>query len=381
MPKRPDGDVVTIESVEGGSASILIDRATQYEIVTDLLSPSTARFELGDEGTWEELRDIIAIGSRYVVSVNGFARIVGRLLTRNMAVTAENGATVQLAIRTRLADAMFTTCDTKIGVKNVTLKDIILAAFKRMGLVEADFIFEANVAREILTGRSSPGTPAPEVQTLREDEARPHAPETVYAFVDRHLSRFGLLMWDAPDGRIVVGRPDDTQRPIYSMTCRRDPAGASANNLLSATKTEDFEEVPRDLWVFGVGGGKNQTLARVKFVQLDTTLFGVRPVLDRSAVIIDEAIKTQAQAEARARREMMRRSLQKDTWLLETDGFSYWDGSEAFPYIVDAVSDVQVDVGGGASGAFLFSQVAMRGDAEQGHKTTLTAHAKGIWQL
>lgn len=380
MPKRPDGDVVTIESVSGGNASILVDRCTQYEIVTDLLSPSTARFELGDEGTWEELRPVIDIGSRYVVSVNGFPRIVGRLLTRNMNVTADAGATIQLAIRTRLADAMYTVCDAKIGVKNVTLKDIILAAFKRMGLVEADFIFEANVARDLLTGRSSPGQPAPEVQTLREDEARPHAPETVYGYVDRHLSRFGLMMWDAPDGRIVIGRPDDTQRPIYSMTCRRG-AAAQANNLLSATKTEDFEEVPRDLWVFGVGGGKDQALARVKFVQLDPVLFGVSPTLDRSAMIIDESIKTEAQAAARARREMMRRSLQKDTWLLETDGFGYWDGSSSFPYVIDAVADVQVDVGGGAVGPYLLYQCTMHGNAEQGNTTKIAAAGKGVWNL
>lgn len=378
--KRPDGDTITIESESGGDASILIDRATQYEVTTDLLSPSTARFEFGDEGTWEAIRDVVSIGSRYVVSINGWPRLKGRLLVRNLAVSSSAGATMQLAIRTRLADAMFTACDPSIGVKNVTLYDIILGAFRRMGLTERDFIFEADLARDVLTGRSSPRVPALEVRTLREDEARPSPGETVFAYVDRHLSRFGIMMWDAPDGRIVIGTPNDEQRPIYSMTCRKG-AAAQANNLLSAQKTEDFEEVPRDLWVFGVGGGKDQALARVKFVQLDTTLFGVSPVLDRTAVIMDEAIKTQAQAEARARREMMRRSLQKDTWVLETDGFDYWDGYQAFPYVVDAVADVQVDVGGGASGAYLIFQASMTGNASTGHTTRLSAAGKGIWRL
>lgn len=383
MPTRPSKDIVTITSDDGADASILIDRATQFEITTDLLSPSTARFELGDDGTWEALRPYASIGARMTVSVNGWARIRGRLLTRNLAVSAAGGGTVQVVIRTRLADAMFTAVDPKIGVRNTTLYDVILAAFKQMGLTQADFIFEANVARELLTGRSDPHKAAPDVRTLTEDEARPHPPETIYGYVDRHLSRFGLMMWDAPDGRIVIDAPDDEGNPLYLMTCRKGEA-AKANNLLSATKTEDFEEVPRDLWIFGVGGGKDQQKARVKFVATDDTLLaldGTKGFGSRTAFVIDESIRTQAQAEARARREMMRRSLQKDTWVLETDGFGYWDGSSSFPYVVDAVADVQVDVASGANGPYLIFQCAMRGNAQDGMTTRLTVAGKGVWRL
>jgi prophage tail gpP-like protein len=383
MAKRPTRDEVTIASADGGDASILIDRATQFEIATDLLSPSAARFELGDDGTWEALRPYTSIGSRMVVSVNGYARLVGRLLTRNLAVSAGSGGTVQVVVRTRLADAMFTAVDPKIGVKNTTIFDIIIAAFKQMGLTQADFLFDANVAREVLTGRTSSMKPAPEVRSLTEEEARPHPPETIYGFVDRHLSRFGLMMWDAPDGRIIIGAPDDTQNPLYLMACLKGNA-ARANNLLSATKTEDFEEVPRDLWIFGVGGGRDQQRARVKFVATDSTLFALNQKSgfgDRTAFVIDESIRTQAQAEARARREMMRRSLQKDTWVLETDGFGYWSGSEEYPYMVDVVADVQIDIAGAASGPYLAYQCLMRGNAQDGMTTRLTVAGKGIWVL
>jgi hypothetical protein len=381
---RPARDTITISKEGGGDASLLIDRSTQFEIVTDLLAPSTARFELGDEGTWDALRDIGAIGSRMVVSINGYTRLKGRLLTRNLMATVGGGATVQLAIRTRLADAMFTACDPGVGVKNVQLKDLILQAFKRMGLEEADFIFQGDVARSVLTGRGSRNAPEPAVHTLREDEARPHPPETIYAFVDRHLSRFGLMMWDAPDGRIIIDRPDVDQRAIYSMTARRGAQNSRTNNLLSATKTEDFEDVPRDLWVFGVGGGRDINRATVKFVQFDSTLFSVDPRLSfsaRTAVIVDESLKTQAQAEARARREMMRRSLQKDTWMLETDGFSYWSGTEAFPYVINTIGNVQVDVAGGASGPYLFYNVTMRGNAHDGMTTCITGAGREVWRL
>jgi prophage tail gpP-like protein len=418
MAKRPR-DTVLIESVEGGGFSIVVDRSTQYELVLDLLAPSVARFEIGDSGTWGAIRDALGIGGTFQVSINGSPRLRGRLLTRNLAVSADAGATVQVMVRTRLADAMFTAADPKIGVRNTTIKDVILAAYARMGLTEADFVFQSDVARDLITGRrsgqpdraagiryrirqaeaaldpykdvkinllrkqlsSAEGLPVdPELDTLKEDEARPHPPESIYAFGERHLSRFSLAHWDGPDGRIVVGHPDDSQKASYIMTARRGKK-ALTNNLLGATKSEDFEEVPANLWVFGVGGGRDQAKARVKYMELDATLAAIDPKLDRGAIIIDEGIRTQEQAAARARREMMRRSLAKDTWVLETDGLSYWSGTESVPYGVDTVADVRVDVAGAASGPYLVRQVAMRGNAQDEHTTQLTCVGKGIWRL
>lgn len=373
-------DTVLIESVQGGGFSIVVDRATQYEVATDLLAPSAARFELGDDGTWSAIRDALGIGAQFAVSVNDKPRLTGRLLTRNLAVSGDAGATVQVVVRTKLADAMFTAVDPKIGVKNTTLKAILLAAFDRMGLTESDFIFRTDVARDLVTGRSKGGQETPDLAKMKEDEARPHPPETVWSFAERHCSRFHLMMWDAPDGRIVVGAPDDAQDPTYYMTAHRGIAAAT-NNLLSAQKTEDFEEVPAEMWVYGVGGGKEQTRARIKFMSADPVLAGVEPFLDRTAMVIDESIVTQAQAVARARRELMRRRLMSDSWVLETDGLSYWTGSERVPYGIDAVANVAVDVAGGANGAYLVYQTRMTGSANGAHTTSLTCCGRGIWAL
>jgi prophage tail gpP-like protein len=413
-------DVVTIESVAGGGSSFLIDRATQYEIGTDLLSPSYARFELGDSTTWNAARRALQIGNRFSVAINGKPRVTGRLLTRNLAVSPSGGATVQLVVKTRLADAAFDACDPKIGVRNTTLRDVILAAFKRAGLTAADFIFEANVARDLITGRRSgqsdpvaglrarraklaadadsvakdvglseldeqisnaEGRPVdPALSTLREDEARPHPPETVYSFVDRHLARFGLTMWDGPDGRIVIGRPDDAQRPSYVMTCLRGAASAT-NNVISATKTEDFEQVPAEMWVYGTGGGRDQSKARVRTLLVDPTLYAVVPSLSRVAVVIDESLRTPELAAARARREMLRRSLQKDSWSIETDGLSYWTGTQRLAYGVDTVADVQIDVAGAAQGPYLIYQCTQSGNAESAHTTQFACVGKGVWVL
>jgi hypothetical protein len=413
-------DKVTIESVAGGVFPVVIDRATRYEIVTDLMSPSCARFELGDSGTWAAIAGALKIGGRFTVSVNGNSRMKGRLLTRNLAVTPQGGATVQLALRTRLADAAFTACDPKIGVRNTTLHDVVLKAFAKMGLTTADFIFEADTARDLITGRRSgkpdpvaglryarakvaaqaqsddrdsalqaydeqisaaEGRPVdPALTALREDEARVHPPETIWSFVERHLARFGLMIWDGPDGRIVIGKPDDSQKPLYIMTARRGK-NAVTNNLLSATKVEDFEDVPAQLWVFGFGGGREQSKTKYRALRTDPTLLAVAPSLDRSVMIIDESIRTPEQAAARARKEMMRRSMQKDCWTLETDGLTYWNGTQSIAYAVDTVADVRVDVAGGASGAYLIHQCTMTGDADNGHTTRLVCSGRGIWDL
>lgn len=419
MAKR-QRDRVTIESIDMGGGAFVVDRATQYEIVTDLMSPSCARFELGDESSWAPMRNALKIGLRYSICVNGKQRVTGRMLTRNLSMSASAGATVQLVVRTRLADAAFDAVDPKIGVRNTTLKDVILAAFARYNMTADDFIFGADLARDLITGRKSgKGDPAaglraqrakvsasedsvdrdvslgildeqiqaaeqqpasPDLASITEQEARPHPPETVWAFVERHLARYGLMIWDGPDGRLVVGRPDDSQPPLYTM-CGLRGTKSAANNILSATKVEDFENVPAELWVYGVGGGRDQSKARVRACARDPLLFAAIPSISRAAVIIDESLKTPELAQARARREMMKRSLQKDSWTIETDGLSYWTGSQAIPYTNDTIADIQIDVADAAQGPYLLFQTAMLGNADQGHTTRFVCAGKGVFNL
>jgi prophage tail gpP-like protein len=375
---RPD-DSVRIDSVQG-DFSIVIEQATTYEVVNDLTAPSEARFELGDEGSWQALKPELAIGTRFVVVVNNRPRLKGRLLARRMPVSAQSGATVQLTVRTVLADAMFTTCDPTINLRRASLRDAVLAAYKPLGVGEADFIFSAEAARNILTGKSGGAKGPADLQAIKEDAAKPAPPETVQAFVERHLNRFHLSHWDGPDGRIVVGTPDDAQAPVCQLRSRRG-AAAQANNVLSCDRTEDFEEVPTGLWVFGAGGGRELAKRKVQWVEPDLTLVSVEPSLERSVMIVDDALKTQDQAEARARREMSIRSLQKNAWRMTVDGLSYWDGHDLIPYAPDTVADVHVDLDGVPPGPYLVFRTALRGSAEDGHTAELDLVGKGVWRL
>ncbi len=422
--KRPD-DRVSIESMQGDGFSIVIDRATQYEIALSLRQPSMARFELGDESTWGPLREVIKIGGRFQVCVNGYPRITGRCLTRNMPMTVQGGVTVQLMIRTILADAAFSAVSPQIQVKNLSLKALVLKAFERFGLTEANFVFRGDLARDVITGRKSgqpsaaasirarleklngdtsgrsskeltkertlletqlqgaEGRPvAPDLAAIQVQQANPQPGESIYQFVDRHLIRYGMMIWDAPDGSLVVGTPDDSQSPLYVLSAQKGSTSA-ANNLEGATKTEDFENVPTHLWVYGrdAGGKSYASQGSIKAHQSDPILASVDPPLDRIQFMVDAGITNQAMAEARARREMLSRSISKDNWSLQMDGLSYWSGQEQIPYSIDAVADLRVDVSDRADGPYLIHELTMTGSAEGGHTTKATACARGIWVI
>lgn len=376
---RRKPDVVTIEST-GRGKPLLIDRATQFEVTTDLTAPSEARFELGNDATYQAIRDSIGIGARFSVYVNGLARLTGRALTRGQPISADSGATVQLAIRTLLADAEFTSCP-EFNIKKTTLHEAILKAYEPLGLTESDFVFQADLARHLVTGKSiKGGKPPADLIPIKEDAARVHPPETIRSFAERHLNRFHLTHWDAPDGRIVVGAPNDTQGPSYSLRLHYH-ANAQVNNVESAEKIEDYEGVPSELFVYGQGAKLGLHGAKVQAFEVDPVLSRVRPALTRRVAIIDDGITTAALAEARARREMSLRSLTKDSWRFTIDGLSHWDGSSYIGFGVDTVADVLVDADKKTSGAYLVYRVAMTGDPNGGYTTQLETCARGIWRL
>jgi prophage tail gpP-like protein len=375
MSKRPR-DEVTIESVAGEDLSILVDSATRCEITTDLVAPAQALFEMGDDASWLATYDALKTGARFQVRVNGLLRMTGRALTRSLPVSERQGSTIRLTIRTLLADAQYASASPSINVRRSTLRETVLAAYEPLGLTADDFIFDASVAVDLLTGKGGPSRVV-DLAEIKEDAAKVHPPETIYAFVERHLNRFHLSHWDAPDGKIVVGAPDDEQEPIYKLQCYRGTA-AVANNFLSAERVADFEQVPSILGVFGVGGGKAYAKAKVGASETVSELADTyRPTL-----LVDESIKTQAQAEAMARREMSMRRRRSDCWRFSVDGLSHWDGSTATPWAIDTVVDVDVvNADSTAIGPYLIHRVTMRGDPDDGFTTDIEAVAKGIWRL
>ena len=374
---RP-ADKVRIAATKGSSGTI-IDAIGQFEIVNSLTEPSQALFEIGSMSSWVKLKESIEIGTRWAVVVNDRARLTGRMISRRLPVTSDAGATVQLTVRTVLADAAFASANPFICLSKCSIKDVILQAYAPLGLGEEDFVFSPRVARDIMTGKGGGGTDV-DLEEIKEDAAKVHPPETIYAFVERHLARFHLTHWDAPDGRIVVGAPDYRGQTFYQLRLRRD--NPQANNITSAEKIEDYEQTPSVLCVSGLGGGKDYGKAKVRSAEINTVLNDIDPPINRPVFVVDDAVKTQSQADSRARREMLARSRQTDAWTMDVPDLAYWDGSKLIPWGIDTLADVDVEVAGAsARGAYLVHKTTMKGSASEGYSTSLEMVARGIWVL
>jgi prophage tail gpP-like protein len=373
MP-RPN-DVITIEGEQG-----TFDAFTSLEVVNDLTAPSEASFEVGDDATFRALESIIGPGSKFKVLLNGRLRLTGRVEANDVPVDAAGGASVRFVVRTKLSDAWYGSANPKISVQGATLKDIVLRAYAQHGYLERDFIFKGDVSRDIMTGRSAKAHDKQfALEKLQLEQAKVQPPETTYEFVERHLLRFRMSHWDAPDGRICVGAPNDFQDPLYFFRCLKGAPGRQ-NNVLSAHRIRDLSEAPTTVSVVGVTQLVDDfTYATVR--QKVVSTFVPQDRFFRPVSIVDQQIANRDQAFARAMRELVNRSKKIDAWDIGIDGWSFWDGRSTTPYGVDTVADVNVDVAGGATGPYLLHRATCRRDPENGDVAQLTMLRRGLWQL
>jgi len=376
--KRPL-DTIRVEAVGVGS----FDRFTSAQISLDITSPSEAAFEIGDDRSWDPLQDFIAMGQQYRVFVNDRLTLTGRVELNDVESDASNGAAIRFTVRTKLTDALFSTADVSIRLENITLGDWIVAVYKDLGYTREDFVFNANVARNLITGKSAKSTSEKLVDpdTIQIQQAKPQPPESVFQAVDRHLRRFGLMHWDSPDGKIVMSAPDDEQEPLYRFRNFRGAEGRS-NNVISIGRGRDYSDVPSFLVTSGVG-----------YTSLDDEYIPTKAigyVLDedvqgagfrRPVTILTEQMKTQNAAQSAANREMSARRMKKDTVPVYLDGLSYWDGSQLVGLAPNSVADVISEAAGGQLGSYYVKQVTLTRNPGSGDQAKLEMIKSGLWRL
>jgi prophage tail gpP-like protein len=371
-------DTVKLVSVEGLGE---IDRFTSIMISHDLSqnTPTEAAIELGDDGTYPSIQEIIQNGKYYKVYVNGQLNITGRIESQDVPTDSSGGSVTRFTIRTKLADAMFCTADPLTRVRNTSVKDFILELYHPLGITEEDFLFDASVARDLMTGRTSSRGKAPvNLDPIKIDAAKVNPPEAVFDAADRHLRRHGFMHWDSPDGRIVVGQPEDSELPMYFLQYTKG-GNSQYNNVLSATRTQDLSGIPSAVVVYGLNGTKGKAKNRIVALAKDSDVYDAgfyRPI-----VVQTDSIRTQALADKAALRELSARSKNKDNFVIETDGLSYWDGRDLINWGIDTVCTVDADVANISKGAYFIHRVILTRDAQDGDRTNLVALRRGIWKL
>lgn len=375
-------DVVHVEAYGSAGRQGLdfsFEDFTTFTIHNSMTGPSEASFELGDDTGYDRLSELLKLGSRFRVFVNDRLRLTGRVELHDVAISAARSMTESFTIRTKLTDAVFSSAPSRVRVTNVSIRDFVLAVYGSLGFTAADFDFRGDFSRDLLTGRSSKGKRSPvPLEPIKEEEAKVQPPETCFAAVDRHLRRHGFMHWDGPDGKIVVGAPDDQQEPSYVLRLLTGPDGAY-NNVLEAQRVQDVSEAPTELGLFGTGAKAGEPRAKASAIVRNQALIDAG--FTRRAAIVDEAMRSVAFAERRAAREMSTRRRGLEKIAASVDGLAYRDGLDPIPWSPDTVADLYFELIGGAIGAYYLEDTQMTRSADSGDLTRLTFVPKGVWKL
>jgi len=352
---------------------------TSFSVKSSIIAPAEAAFELGDETGWERIQTLCGIGAEFCVIVNDRPRMLGRVEALSSPCDATQGTIQSFVVRTKMSDAIISSAPQGIRLAGASIKQFVLACYEGIGLDEGDFDFQGDVSRDLMTGKGSRGQrPARELEPLKEEAAKVNPPESIFAAVDRHLRRHGFLHWDGPDGRIIVGSPDDQQEPMGSLCMYRPPYG-QLNNIMSIERVNDISQAPTQLGVFGVSAGRDFSKTKLASVKINEDLIarGFR----RSVIINDEAMRTRPLADARANREFATRNRGLDRLTVTVDGLSYAEGSYLFPWAPDTVFDVVATHLGGALGNYYVEDVELARNASAGDVSRITMVKQGVWVL
>ena len=360
MPRKPDQ--ITVESDDGG----LFDAFESLTISNDILRTAEAKFELGDDNAFFELEEIIRPGNDFTVKLNGRPRLKGRAEVNMIPGSAGGGVKLSLTVRSKMSDARYASADPSIKVEKSSIKDFLLLLFKPLGIVEKDFVFAPFTAADLMTGKAGDSTLAFEPDPIKVDQAKVNPPETIYSAATRHLKRYGATIWDAPDGRIIVGAPDDTQTPQFQLICCFPPDG-QGNNLLDFRKIIDWSDVGKEINVHGSTAGQEIADATGHF--------------NRRVIIKNQGSKEQGQADRLAVRELSARSRTKDAWEIGVDGWTYWDGSAQIPWANNTTAEVNIAPAGGARGTYLIVATDLQLSVGGAVTTRLQLVAPGVWVI
>lgn len=377
-----------VDTVEVASSRGVFDAFTSLEIFNSILRSSEASFEVGDDGSHSSLSQAMEIGESFVVSVNGHRRITGRVEMQNIALDAARSSNFRFVVRTVLSDLEYADADPSIRVKNASIRDVVEQAVNRRPdrdprANRTEIQYRADVSRQLITGvtpRGGKGGVVKPLKPLTEQQAAVQPGETVKQFLDRHLMRHGLMIWDSPDGKLVVGTPDDSQEALYHFRIFRHPEQAVWNNCRMVERSRDVTGVPSVLTVYGWQGGGDYRRSKVHAEVRNEDL--IRAGFDRTVGIVDEGVKSKEQAERTVARAWAERTRKSDSLTVEVDGFSFHEASGPSPdYAPETVADLMLETQGGGVGAYYVESTMLRRTAQGGDVTQLQLTKQGTWVL
>jgi prophage tail gpP-like protein len=235
--------------------------------------------------------------------------------------------------------------------------------------VDSDTSPGARSARAgVVSGYANSMSPS-DIARLSVRDARPQVGETVWAFIERHTKRLGVLAWLSPVGTLVLSSPRYEQRPRYAAVRRNPSDPAFANNVLSGGLNESIGDRHSSVTVYGRGNPRNSERRIVTGTATDDAW----PAdMDKPLIIQDASIRSGAVAARRALRELMARKESAFTLEYVLDGH----GSHGHLFAIDttiAVVDEESDV----RGVFYVVRRQFNQDRQNGTTTNIRCVPRG----
>lgn len=211
--------------------------------------------------------------------------------------------------------------------------------------------------------RSANGLAPGDVERLKVKDAKPKPGESVWAFLQRHVARFGLLLWLDPRGKLVVSAPRYDTAPIARLVRRYVNQPEDANNIIGGGGSENIADRVSSVTVYGRTHGDDATRSAITHTETDETWPAPYP---RPLILHDNSARSLEEAQRRARRELRMRAVNARVLDYEVSDH----GQGGYLYAVDSMVIVDDEVGG-ATGLWYVTSRTFAGSRDRGTTTQL----------
>jgi prophage tail gpP-like protein len=372
--KSPNATNVVVE-IDG----VVFDFFHDYHVGIDLLNPGGefhfvasqipgkrgVRENLGPKGLSPGRKARVSVVTQYATTLQH----TGRIYDVTYEAAPKQGSLVRVIVRDHMhalvqADAM-----PSLSLDNASLADVIKSVAAPFGFSSSTISIDTDASRSILTGKAVGGArlsaQAPvDLESYKVDQALPNAGESGFSFITRHARRFGLLVWGTPDGKLVVGRPNYTQKPLYEFVLKQGNKGV-ANNVKRGSRHLSFAQRPSEIHVYGKTFGGDFSRSHVHEVVYDEEVRAAG--IYAPITVHDHNARDSAQARERGAYELGKRKQTSDVVQMTMRGHCGIDGAV---YAIDTIGNVQFDSANVDAGMYLTKRTFTGGKAS-GRETTV----------
>lgn len=310
---------------------------SRYSFVQKFLEPTpTWSFSMSDQDA-ALVNELVVEGAQVQLVVNDRVQCTGYVDRKTIAAGARDGTTVTVQGRDILGPVVDATCDPRLAFPaGITVPELVASVLLPFGITT---IYNADAFNlNVVTGyeKGSPGgapttvqarvqkstpnadgtvtlsydtvassvvtsTTRPDLHTLQVQDAKPHAGEGAYEYLDRILRRLGLTMWALADGSgVVIDKADFTSAPGHRIIHRR--SDGAFNNVTRGEVVKDLTDQPSVIVATGFGGGKDTEKSKLRVIMVNELtglddnggiVRSVQDIIDRYPSALVLTIRTQ----------------------------------------------------------------------------------------